>query len=62
MVVVEARGSEAFVHVRIPHQGVEGLLVVREDGQTLLDRGDRVTVSIDGPVHVFGSNGDRLGD
>ncbi len=62
VVVVEALGSESFIHVRTLHQGTEQLLVVREDGQSEVGRGDQVTVSINGPVHVFGSDGERLVD
>ena len=62
VVVVEALGSESFLHVRTEHEGVEELLVVREDGQSEIGRGDRVSVSINGPVHVFGSDGERFAD
>jgi len=62
VVVVEALGSESFVHVRTHHQGAEEMIVVREDGQSAIDRGDQVTLSITGPVHVFGSDGERLAD
>ena len=62
VVVVEALGSESFVHVRTPHQGIDQLLVVREDGQSSIDRGDNVNVSINGPIHVFGNDGERLAD
>ena len=62
VVVVEALGSESFIHVRTSHQGVEHLLVVREDGQSTINRGDKVAVTITGPVHVFGSDGERLAD
>jgi multiple sugar transport system ATP-binding protein len=60
--VVEALGSESFLHIRVHHQDQETLLVVREDGQSDIDRGDKVTVAIDGPVHVFGGDGECLGD
>ena len=36
--VVEALGSESFLHVRTQHQGEELVLVVREDGPELLSR------------------------
>ncbi len=62
VVVVEALGSESFIHVRVAHQGADELLVVREDGQSMIDRGDQVLVSVAGPVHVFGSDGERLAD
>jgi len=60
--VVEALGSESFLHVRTQHQGEELVLVVREDGQSDITRGDNVSVSIIGPVHLFGGDGERLGD
>ena len=62
VVVVEALGSESFFHVRTHHQGGEEMLVVREDGQSAVDRGDQVMLSITGQVHVFGSDGERLAD
>lgn len=61
VVVVEALGSESFIHVRIRHQDADQLIVVREDGQSAIVRGDQVTVSVSGAVHVFGSDGERLG-
>ncbi len=60
VVVVEALGSESFIHVRTLHQGGEQLLVIREDGQSSIQRGDRVALSIAGPIHVFGSDGERI--
>ncbi|MBT6445577.1 MAG: ABC transporter ATP-binding protein [Acidimicrobiaceae bacterium] len=60
--VVEALGSESFLHVRTQHQGEELVLVVREDGQSDITRGDNVSVSIIGKVHLFGGDGERLGD
>ena len=59
--VVEALGSETFVHVEISHRGEELQLVVREDGQTDTARGDTTHVSIDGPIHLFDADGERLG-
>ncbi len=59
--VVEALGSESFIHVKTGHQGNEQLLVVREDGQSDTSRGDHVNVSINGAVHLFGDDGERLG-
>ncbi|BAN00615.1 ABC transporter ATP-binding protein [Ilumatobacter coccineus] len=62
VVVVEALGSESFLHVKTLHQGEALLLVVREDGQSEVGRGDHVNVSITGPVHLFGDDGERIGD
>lgn len=60
--VVEELGSEAFVHVHVEHQGEELALVVREDGSASVGRGDQAQVSVIGPVHVFGPDGERIGD
>jgi multiple sugar transport system ATP-binding protein len=59
--IVEALGSESFLHVRITHQGEEQLLVVRAPGDTELDRGDHVSLAVSGTVHVFGPDGARVG-
>ncbi len=58
--VVEALGSESFIHLHTQHQGEDLVLVVREDGQTSIDRGDHLKVSIRGPVHLFGDDGNRI--
>ena len=58
--VVEALGSESFVHVRIAHEGEEQLIVARVDGQSEVNRGDTITLAIDGPAHVFGDDGLRI--
>ena len=58
--VVEALGSESFIHVKIAHQGQELVLVVQESGQSDIERGDVVTVNRTGPVHVFGADGERV--
>ena len=58
--VVEALGSESFIHVKIAHQGEELVLVVQESGQSDIERGDAVTVNRTGPIHVFGSDGERV--
>ncbi len=60
--VVEELGSEAFVHVRTQHEGGDLNLVVRDAGETATQRGDNVTVGFDGPIHIFGTDGERLGD
>ena len=63
VVVVEELGSEAFVHIRMEHGDDEAReLVVRAPGETSIARGDRVSVAFDGPTHVFGADGERLGD
>jgi len=59
--VVEALGSESFIHVKVQHQGEEIVLVVQESGQSDIGRGDAVTINRTGPVHVFGADGERLG-
>ncbi|MEL6890316.1 MAG: ABC transporter ATP-binding protein [Actinomycetota bacterium] len=60
VVVVEALGSETFLHVRVHHQGEEITLVVREDGQSDTNRGDTVHLAVGGPVHLFTEDGERL--
>ena len=59
--VVEELGSEAFVRVATTHQGQDLRLFVRTEGGTSVHRGDTVHVAYDGPVHVFGPDGLRLG-
>ena len=58
--VVEALGSESFLHVKVQHQDHEELLVVHEVGDTDFGRGDHVTVTINGPVHVFAPDGESV--
>ena len=60
--VVEELGSEAFVFVKVTHQGETLQLVVRDEGETAVQRGDTVHVGFKGPVHVFASSGERIGD
>ncbi len=60
--VVEELGSEAFVHVRTKHQGDDLTLVVRDEGETSTQRGDQVSVAFTGPTHLFGADGERVGD
>ena len=62
VVVVEELGSEAYVFVKVMHQGEQRQLVVRAEGETGIHRGDNVHVGFKGPVHVFGSSGERIGD
>lgn len=64
VVVVEELGSEAFVHVKIPHQGGDDIVVVvRAGGETDIQRGDTHSFTIGGPTHVFAAgSGERLGD
>ena len=59
--VVEELGSESYVHVTIEHQGSPLLLVVRAEGETMTQRGDNVKIACRGPVHVFASDGERIG-
>ena len=60
--VVEELGSEAFVFVKSIHEGGEHMIVVRQDGSSTVSRGDSVSIEINGPVHLFGADGERLGD
>ena len=61
VVVVEELGSESFAHVQVQHQGELVTLVVRGAGETAVDRGDHVKVSIIGATHVFADDGSRVG-
>jgi multiple sugar transport system ATP-binding protein len=61
VMVVEELGSEAFVHLHVTHEGKERSIVVRTEGGTTVARGDRVHLSVAGPVHVFAADGERLG-
>jgi len=61
VVVVEELGSESFVHIRMDHEGTEKTLVVRDVGETNTQRGENVRVTINGPTHMFGHDGDRIG-
>ncbi len=58
--VVEELGSESFVHVRTDHRGEATNIVVRDRGETQTARGDRVKIDFDGPLHVFGEDGQRV--
>ena len=59
--VVEELGSEAFVRVHATHRGEDRRLFVRTEGGTNVHRGDTVHVAFDGPVHLFGPDGQRMG-
>ena len=58
--VVEALGSESFLHVKVQHEGRDELLVVHEAGDTDFSRGDNVTIAIDGPAHIFAPDGEAV--
>jgi len=58
--VVEALGSESFLHVKVLHEGRDEVLVVHEAGDTQFGRGDHVTISVDGPVHIFAPDGESV--
>ncbi len=60
--VVEELGSESYVHVTITHEGDEEVIVVRDEGETNIGRGDNVQVTFAGPIHVFADDGERIGD
>jgi multiple sugar transport system ATP-binding protein len=62
VVVVEELGSESFLHVHVDHQGETLTLQVRAEGETSIRRGDQVQIVIDGPVHLFSPEGERIGD
>jgi len=61
--VVEDLGSEAFVHLVMPHEGAETTVVVRVAGETPITRGDSLAVDVSGPLHIFeAESGVRLGE
>ena len=60
--VVEELGSESFVHVITTHQRETIDIEVRAEGQTTIRRGDKVHVAFGGAVHLFGPDGERVGD
>ena len=61
--VVEELGSEAFLHATVSHQGVDQNIVIRVEGETDIERGDNVSIGVDGPIHVFSkATGARLQD
>ena len=62
VVVVEELGSESFLHVHVEHQGDTLTLQVRAEGETSIRRGDQVQIAVDGPVHLFSPEGERVGD
>ena len=58
--LIEALGSETVVHARLAGGGAPLLAVV--PGQTALRRGDKATFGFDpADLHIFGSDGARLG-
>jgi multiple sugar transport system ATP-binding protein len=58
--VVEALGSESFLHVKVQHEGREEVLLVHEAGDTDFGRGDHVTIAVNGPVHIFAPDGESV--
>jgi len=60
--VVEDLGSESFVHVTVDHQNESRTIEVRAEGETTIKRGDTVHIAFNGPAHLFGPDGERVGD
>jgi len=61
--VVEDLGSEAFLHCKTAHQAQDITIVVRVPGETSISRGDKMSIDIAGPIHLFEKEtGVRLGD
>jgi multiple sugar transport system ATP-binding protein len=58
--IVEDLGSEVFVHVLVDHQGGEQRLVARVPAPFVGAIDDNVSLSLKGPVHVFGDDGARI--
>jgi len=64
---VFAYGNDSVVKVlrtSVPadHQGEEMIVVVRDEGETAIGRGDDVRIAFAGPIHVFADDGERVGD
>jgi multiple sugar transport system ATP-binding protein len=57
--IVEDLGSEVFVHVLVDHQSGEQRLVARVPAPFVGAIDDNVSLSLNGPVHVFGDDGAR---
>ena len=60
IVVVEELGSETFVFADIEHMGEKVRIRIRVDADYAVSRGDLTRVKVDGPVHVFGPDGNRI--
>ena len=58
--LIEALGSESYVHVQIDIESGQQTIVVREEGDASVSKGDKVFINFEGIKHVFGSNGLRI--
>ena len=57
---MEELGSESYVHVTVEHLNQPTTIVVRDQGETTVQRGDHVRIGFAGPVHLFGADDRRL--
>lgn len=60
VVVVEELGSETFIFVEMEHLGETIRVRVRVSADYAVKRGDKTSLEVVGPVHVFGPDGLRL--
>ena len=60
VVVVEELGSETFVFADIEHLGETIRIRIRVDADYAVARGDKTSVGVVGPVHLFGPDGSRF--
>jgi multiple sugar transport system ATP-binding protein len=58
--IVEDLGSEVFVHVLVDHEGEERRLVAKVPAPFTGAIDDKVSLSLNGSVHVFGDDGARI--
>ncbi len=57
---VEDLGSEVFVHIVVEHQGTPTPLVIKTSPPFEAKLGDVVHIDLDGPVHVFDTEGNGV--
>ncbi|MGH1504251.1 MAG: ABC transporter ATP-binding protein [Acidimicrobiales bacterium] len=57
---IEDLGSEVFVHLVVAHEGDDIQIVAKTASPFGGRNGDNVRVSLGGPVHVFGADGERV--
>jgi multiple sugar transport system ATP-binding protein len=57
---VEDLGPEVFVHVLVDHEGEEQRLVAKVPAPFIGAIDDNVSLSLNGSVHVFGDDGERI--
>ena len=60
--LVEELGSDAFVHVNVAGLDRGDRVVVRVTGARPPERGANVALNFNGPLHIFATDGERLGE